>query len=236
MKTFAKVFRIIFLVWGAFIFGGMLAMVIVPSGREALFKDSPIPEPVRYPMVAAIMALGLFLVIYNILCLKKGIDIFFWMIFKREAYRNGDYKKPKSTYKSSSGGSSYSNSPRPSSPRPSSPKKSYDFDWSDLEIALEKVSRTQIWGFNAYIEVDDVDVSETGEEYTFRIKVDFRAYGSATIKDEVDASRFKSASQSAIKAMCQRINDKTKELHDRYGFGFTTSFGDIKDDVSYSSY
>jgi len=168
MKTFAKVIRIIFLVWGAFLFGGMLAMVIIPSGREALFKDSPIPEPVRYPMVAGIMALGLFLVIYNILCLIKGIDIFFWKIFKRRAYENGEYKQPKSTYKSS-GGSSYSNSPRPSSPRPSAPKQSYDFDWLDLQNALEKVSRTQIWGFNAYIEVDDVDVSETGEEYTFRI-------------------------------------------------------------------
>ena len=34
------------------------------------------------------------------------------------------------------------------------------FDWSDVAELVKGVQRTQVWGFNVYVEVDDAYVDE----------------------------------------------------------------------------
>ena len=218
MRVFAKVIRIIFMVLGI----GMAALItsmLIISGIEGL--DSPdhiMPPWAIMTLLIAADVFCVFLFVYNIICLAKGIDVFFWLIFRHQAYVNGDYKKSKGK----PAPKSYS-SPRPTTsyntPKPSYQKPHHEFDSYQISNTVKSAGRVQLWRFNAYVEVADVYVKEVGD-YEFRISVDFKVTGSATIKDDVDVSNFKKALNDAQKMLFDRIDDRLHPMYVKYGFGY----------------
>ena len=55
---------------------------------------------------------------------------------------------------------------------------------------VEGTSRVNVWGFTVSVEVDDVTVDEVDDD-EYEIEVDFRAYGRATVKGNIDMSKLK---------------------------------------------
>ena len=224
MRVFAKVIRIIFVVLG-FMMAVALTCMLIISGPEGI--DSPdliMPLWAVMTILIAVDVFCVFLFVYNIICLAKGIDVFFWLIFRHQAYVNGDYKKPKEkptpkSYSSPRPTTSY-NTPKPNpTPKPSYQKPHHEFDSYQISNTVKSAGRVQLWRFNAYVEIADVYVKEVGD-YEFSIKVGFKVTGSATIKDDVDVSNFKKALKDAQKMLFDRIDDYLHPKYVKYGFGY----------------
>ena len=240
MKGFAKFIRIIFMILGISMAAGITAMLVIPGASGITDSDQLImPVWLVYTIFILVDIFCVFLFVYNIICLVKGIDVFFWLIFRHQRYVNGEYKKDynkkkyTSTPKPTTSSGSYSKDSTPKSyggttnfdklnSGPSSSgggKPGHEFGWAEISNVVKSAGRNQIWGFNAYVSVDDCYVKEVGD-YDFRIEVEFKVTGSATIKDSVDASRFKSGLANAQKYLFQTIEERLYPKYQKYGFGY----------------
>ena len=226
MKTFWKV---VLMVVGFWLGNGMIALLVIPDARVSIMPDG-------FDIGKMFMAIGLALVGYGLLVL--GIILLVRDAKKKKAQKA--YNSTKKSYSSSSSSSSYSNptpKPKPApapSPKPQE-KPKYPVSSVDITQYVKRASRYQIGFTNTYLEVDYVYVKELSG-FSFDIEVDLKAYGSVTIKDEVDASRYQSAVESAIKGMVDRIGDILTQYHNQYGFGYSVGIRDIQDSVNYSTY
>lgn len=96
------------------------------------------------------------------------------------------------------------------------------FDKYDVAEVVEHTSRVQVWRFNVYVEVDDVYVDEVDDD-EYEIEVDLRATGRANVRDDVDLSRLKKGIQDAGEMMMREIDERLRQYHNRYGFGYSVS-------------
>ena len=110
------------------------------------------------------------------------------------------------------------------------------FDWSDVAELVKGVQRTQVWGFNVYVEVDDAYVDEI-DDNDFDIDVYLKAYGDATIRDDYEYRRLQDGLQSAARTIMDRIDDALRRYHNSYGFGYRFRIKDFStDDIDIDSY
>lgn len=110
------------------------------------------------------------------------------------------------------------------------------FDWADIQDVVKETHEVQVWRFNVYVEVDDVYVDEWGDD-DYHIDVDLRAYGSATVHDDIDARRLKDNLKDAVDMLVKEIDARLRRYHDQYGFGYHLDVKRVDtDDIDIDSY
>ena len=237
MHGFNKFIHILIMLLGFWAGNFCLFVAISEQGRKDIVGTTDTPAAVIILIFALIAAVCYFLFVYNIICLKKGYDVFINMIFHKE--KKSSYK---SSYSSSSSKSSYSSSYSSSSTKSSGSSStkttstSHSFDWYDIQKVVEGTSRVSVWMQNAWVEIDNVYVKETSN-YSFRIELHFKARGNVTIKNESDAKKVKESISSAADMLVKNIDSRLTPYYNKYGFGYQFSGGDIDtSDLKISSY
>ena len=224
MKTFLRVLCMImwisFLVIGVFTAVGLTIMLVEPSGKAELLAKT---GEWAIPVVIMLIVFGVFLVVFNILCLVFKGDIFFHLIFfKRtpaELRERERERQSESTYKPT-----YKPSPKPSynpTPKPApkpTPKPKHDFDQYDISSAIKSVGEVNIYG-NTYIKVGDVNIRETSD-YEFRISLTFTCRGFVRVADKYEVDKLKRNIDSSAKILFKNVESKVASLHNKYGFGY----------------
>ena len=210
-----KFVRILFLILGI-AFGTALTILLFIDP----IKDNPdliMPAWAAYTLLILIDIFFLFLIVYNIICLVKGIDVFFWLIFRHERYVNGEYKKDYNPYsKSSPKPSQKSNQKQKGN---DDDKSKHEYGWYEIYEIVIKTSRWQIGFTNAYLEVKDASVKEVSDN-TYEIKVSFNATGSITIRDKSDLSSFERNLNSAKEGLRKRIEERLEPDSLKYRFRY----------------
>ena len=228
MKKFAKIVRIVFMIWGLFIWAGLGAMLLIPDGRKSLIDpNGPLPPFLVVILVILLILVGLFLFVYNIICLAKGVDVFYQLIFHRgqpvgnkkpTPYKTTSTPKPAPKVNNgdsfSNGGLDFSklNPEKPKSNGGSGGKKYSSREIIDLTVG--SCGDEDIYHSDAYIRATVFSIKETSNN-CFKVLVNLDISGTLTYKTESDISDFKYNSQRAVDRLLDKIaNDLDRERNE----------------------
>lgn len=210
-KAIAKFFRILFMLAGLFVFLGLAFMVVTESGRNVI-KNYSVGPTIAYLIVGGVIALSLFLFIYNIIMLSKGIDVFFWLIFKHKAYRELYPKKSKRKNKQ----------PKKEKPTVDTPKveeNTMSFGSNDIIMILQRIGSMNVGYSDNKLYINDVNVIEKGKN-NYQIKIDLVVKLIDPPKDAEQVADFKIETNKVVNKMADECNERLSPYAKEYSFSY----------------
>ncbi len=217
LKAVAKFIRLLFMLIGLFTLLALSFMLITESGRVVI-ESQPMGKIKSYLLIGGVMAIALFLFIYNIICLKKEIDVFFWLIFRHKEYREKYPKKLKKRQKKEKKENIFERVDAPTiqdEPKEENIRKI--FASNDIIMLIQKIDPIQIGYSDNKLYISDVQVSQKDKD-NYLVNVDTIVKLIDPPKDKEQLEDFKRQTNISLNKMADLCNKRLSPFASEYGF------------------